>query len=330
MRAMQQEYDLIILDQCGPPYDGLTPVFGGLGGSEWENILLAEGFAAQGYKVCIINSFRFPSRVNNVDYWSIDYLNQNPFKCKTLLVTRSANVPHEKIEFDNLRFWFTDLPNESMVANLGNWLCPGKPGLGICVSQFHCSTFPANWNFDFIYNMIPDWVYSYQGKLKNPNRYIYASAACKGLDATVDLWSQMKKNYFMKKAELGVCHPGYDKVDEKKLKDNKIVFLGSLPFTLLVEQMSQCQSLFYINTMPETFCISAVLAEVLCVTPQILVLQHPGALQEVLANPQMVFGDLELFQKNVFENAKMPPKLNPAKDYRVSSILPQWQKILKI
>lgn len=325
-----QKYDLIIYDGIGLPYTGTTYRTGGLGGSEFEIILLAEGLASKGYKIAVLNGFRFPATEFGVDYWPLDILNTNTIECKTLLLMRNSQFPMGKIDYDNVRFWLTDLPNENMITQLANWCAPGRPGLGICVSQWHRSLFPATWNFTSIYNMIPDWVYELEPKTKNSTKYIYASAAVKGLDSTIEVWKELKKSYFLKKAELNVCHPGYDKVDADKLAANKINLLGTLPFHKLVEEMRTTQHMMYANALPETFCIVGTLAEVLGVTPQVLVIQHPGALPEVLSNNQFVMNDFELFSKTVFENAKTPPVLKKAKDYRISSILPQWIKELKI
>jgi hypothetical protein len=325
-----QKYDLIIFDNVGVPYTSTTLKSGGLGGSEFEVLLLAEGLAKSGYKVAVINAFKFPCTENGVDFWPADYLNNHTLNCKTLLIMRNSDVPVGRIEFDNIRFWFTDIPNEQQLTNLANWLTPGRPGVGICVSSWHKSLFPPMWNFSYIHNMIPDWVYDLSPKTKNPSKLMYCSAALKGLDQTIELWRELKKSYFLKKSELYVCHPGYDKVDSKKLETNKINFLGSLPFDKLVEELQTAQHLFYVNSFPETFCIVAALAEVLGVTPQVLTLQHPGALPEVVANSNFIVSDLTKFQKFVFDNAKTPPPLKKAKDYRVSTILPQWIKELKL
>ncbi len=323
-------YDLVLFDPCGVPYTGTTFRHGGLGGSEFEAVLLAEGLAEKGFKVAVLNSFKFPTHENGVDYWPHDILHTKTVKCKTLLMLRSFEVPYTKIEYENVRVWLTDLPNENTIAQMSPWAMPGRPGGVVCVSNWQRSLLPATWNTTTIYNMLPDWVYDLPAKTKTPGKNIYASAAVKGLDQTIDFWKELKKNYFLKKSELFVCHPGYDAIDVEKLKANKINFLGSLNFAQLVEELRTSQHMFFVNTMPETFGISPVLAEVLGVTPQVMYLQHSGALTEVLSNHQRVTSNADVFQQQVFDNAKNPPELKPAKDYRVSSILPKWIKELKL
>ncbi len=327
---MKLDYDLVIYDAVGVPCTGTTYRYGGLGGSEFEAILLAEGLAKLGYSVAYVNQFKFPTFEYGVQYFPLDYIDSNVLKCKTILVMRSSPFPYAKLDYENVRFWLTDLPNEQQVTTLAAWLAPGRPGRGVCVSGWHRSLFPQDWNFTHIYNMIPDWVYDLPPKPKNPNKYVYISAALKGLDQTVDAWREFKKSYFLKKAELNVAHPGYDRIDHKKLQDNKINFLGSMPFHLLVQELETAKHMFFVNTFPETFSIAAVLAETMGVTPQILCTQHPGALPEVLTNTNMLTSNVPAYQQKVFENAKTPPVLMKAREYKQSVIVQQWIKELAL
>jgi hypothetical protein len=52
------------------------------------------------------------------------------------------------------------------------------------------------------------------------HRYVYGSAAMKGLAPTLELWRELKrsKSYHWRKAELVVCSPGYDAIDPKLLE----------------------------------------------------------------------------------------------------------------
>lgn len=327
---MLQNYDLVIFDPHGVAYTSTTHRHGGLGGSEFEVVLLAEALAQKGVKIAVLNAFKFPTVEYGVHYWPHDILRLHTVKCKTLLMLRSFDVPYTRIEYDNVRFWITDIPDQNTVNQMSPWAMPGRPGNVVCVSNWQRSMLPPMWNTTTIHNMIPDWVYDLGPKAKVPGKNIYASAALKGLEPTIEFWKELKKNYFMKKSELFVCHPGYDAIDVEKLKANKINFMGSLSFPQLVEEMRTSEKMFMVSSLPETFGISPVLAEVLGVVPQIMFMQHPGALTEVLANSDRVTGNADLFQKQVFDNAKELPVLKPANDYRVSKILPKWQKELKL
>lgn len=332
---MSYDYDVIIYDPLGLACTGTTYRHGGLGGSEFEYILLAEGLAENGFKVAVINNFNFHCFEYGVMYYPLHHLEMvKSISCKTLLVLRTSNVPTNKIDFDHLKIWLTDLPNEHSVAMISQWVSPGRGGQAICVSKWQRDLFPANWQFSYVHNMIPDWVYNQDPVAKNPQKYIYGSAALKGLEQTVSVWEELKKNgkssYFFKKAELYVATPGYDAVKKEQLDKAKVHLLGSMPFHLLVQEMKTSSYWFFVNALPETFCIVGALAEACGVLPQVLTLEDPGALPEVLSNNKFVTSDKDVFIENLIKTAKERPPPLPPKDYRVSTILPKWIKELEL
>lgn len=325
---MNPEYfDVILLDMVGVPYSGLTPRYTGLGGSEFETLLLAESLAKKNLKVLILNKTGAISIEYGVTYYPITILDFRNFKCKNLIALRNSPIPYEKIDFDNVFIWTTDLPNNESFIHFANWCGKGRPGTLVCVSDWQKSMYPPEWNVKTIYNMLPDWVYDYKAE-KNKNNYIYASAAMKGLPQTIEMWKEHKKNYFLKKANLSVCSPGYDSVDMDVMNKNKISFLGNLPFHDVVETIGKSGFMYYVNTHPETFCIVAALAEAVNTPVMGLCLANPGALPEVLTGPFLT-NNQEEFTKNIMETAKNYPAQVNKKDYRISKILPQWLSLLK-
>lgn len=91
----------------------------------------------------------------------------------------------------------------------------------------------------------------------------------------------------------------------------------------MIEEIASSQALFYVNDMPETFCIVAALCEALGTKMHILTLRGDGALKEVL-NTDCVYNDYMEFIKN----AKKMKKLSAPRDYRISTIFKQWEKLL--
>ncbi len=183
----------------------------------------------------------------------------------------------------------------------------------------------------FIYNSLPDEVYEYKAsRTKELTKFIYASAAMKGLNETVSFFKTMKKDYFFKKAELTVLSPGYDKPSNDILNDKKLTFKGALPFQNVVKELAASNAMLYVNTMPETYGISVVLSEVLGTTPFVLFTNHAGALPEVL-NSDHVMSNPELMYEHLVEFSKNPnPKRVQAKDFRTSKIMPLWRELLKV
>lgn len=328
---MSRKYHVVVFDGVGTPYTGNSYRNEGLGGSEFETILLVEALAEKGYDVAVINRrTEVMCKENGVEYHPFASLEFNRFQCKTALIIRNSPIP-STITFDSIRFWFTDIPNQEQISQLNDWIGHGAIGKGVCVSNWHRSLFPSDYKMDAIYNMIPDWVYDMEPKAKDNNKHIYSSSALKGLDPTVALWREFKEEGFFDKAQLNVCHPGYDNVDPERLKANNINLLGSLSFPDLVEELRTTGNMFYVNAFAETFCIAAVLAEVLGVTPHILTVGEVGALKEVMSNPDFVsINNVGEFRKRIQDGIAKPHVLNKTKDYRVSTILPQWIQQLNL
>lgn len=323
------DFDVIIFDSVGMPFIGSSPRFGGLGGSELEEILLAEGLAKMGLTVACINNIPYGAVQNGVYYFSTEVFGFHKFKTKSLVTLRNSPIPLEYIDFDKHFVWVTDLPNPGY--DIINKMVEQRPNTQvITVSQWHNSLFPQHWKKTFVYNQIPDDVYKVK-ELKHKDRikFIYASAAQKGLDETVNFWKTIKKEYPFKKSELTVLSPGYDQPSKNSL-DAKITFKGAMNFYDTVREISSSQAMLYINKMPETFGISPVMSEVLGVPPFILCLNQPGALLETLNSPYIT-NSQEQYYKWLLEFEKNPSKfVTKGKDYRSSTIMPIWRDILSV
>jgi len=318
------DFDVILVDTIGMPFIGSTAIYNGMGGSEFEQILLLEELVKNGKSVMSINNTPVAAFEKGVHYYPKDVLKFQNFKCKTLIVERTTPVP-TNIEFEKLLIWATDMPNDTYSVH-GPWFNNPKATL-VSVSDWHGSLFANIQNKKTIYNMIPDSVYDMK-VAKNFNKFIYTSAGIKGLNETVEFFKEIKKNYFFKKTELLVLNPGYDKVDVELLKKNKINFGGTLPFGNVLMETANSGVLFYVNKMPETFGISVVLAEILGCAPFVLCLNGFGALKEV-SNSPYITNNVDEFQKNLIEFTKKQNSYkNPAQDFRSSKIIKDWLAVI--
>ncbi len=314
------KYDLIILDAVGVPFTGYTPDFGGLGGSEWEQVLLLEALAAKGLRIASINRLPSWSKVRGVDYWPLGTLEYEKFECKSLVLERQSPRPLEGIvKADNVFRWITDANAELPADNADI----------VCVSAWQRALLPASISSaHVIHNMLPDWVYDL-----SPNRntqaqsFIYASAAVKGLAQTLQYFQSMRKTKEYRKATLKVLNPGYDL--PRGIDIEGVTFLGALPFKRVVEEMQTCRSMLMTSTFPETFGIVQVLAEVLGLN--VFVHQSAGkdALSEV-CNSSGITHDPHKFNTAISLFATNPQEWKPvkSKDFRVSTILPRWLDVL--
>ncbi len=326
---LPEDFDVIIFDSIGTPFIGSTPRLGGLGGSEFQEILLAEGLSKLGLNVLCINNTPYGAFQNGVWYFSPEIFSCKKFKTKCLITLRNSQIPIEYIDFEKHFVWLTDLPNPNY--EIINKMVEQRPNTQIItVSQWHNSLFPGNWKKTFIYNQIPDEVYNLKEfKQKDKTKFIYASAAQKGLDETVNFWKILKKEYAFKKSELVVLSPGYDQPSKEAI-DGKIIFKGAMPFYDTVREISSSNAMLYVNKLPETFGISPVLAEILQCPPFVLCLNQPGALLETLNTPYVTNNQEQYFQW-LLDFSKNPNKyISSPKDYKTSTIMPMWREVLGV
>ncbi len=328
---LPEKFDVIFFDAVGTPYIGSTPRLQGLGGSEFQTILVAEGLAKAGLSVMCFNNTPFAAQENGVWYFPKDALRYRKYKTKALVNLRNSQLPTEYVEYDRLYIWVTDLPGPHY--DIINHIAKQHPDATlITVSKWHHDVFTTPLKKVFIYNSIPDAVYDYsvKNKSKDVTKFIYASAAMKGLNETVSFFKAMKKDYFFKKAELSILSPGYDSPSKEILDDKKLIFKGALPFQDVVKELAASNVLLYVNTMPETYGISVVLSEILNCTPFVLYTNHAGALPEV-SNSPYIMANPELFYSELVDFVKNPNKKKlEAKDFRLSKLLPVWREVLKV
>lgn len=315
---------VILFDTNGIDYIGDDIEKKGMGASESQAIFLLEEFARLNYKVICLNNTKINKEVNGVLYLSNNSIETFNFKCEHLILHRSSIIP-KIIKHKKCYQWVTDnnnhlnLPYYDIIEN-------NKCKL-ITLSKYSYDQYPENWNKHIINFIIPDWVYNYElPKIKSD--YVYASSLMKGYESTLNHWIYIKNKYklFANKS-LNVCLPGYDNPNfDLNDKHNQINYLGTLNFKQVVDLLSKSEGLFYVNTMQETFCVTAVLAEILKATPHILCLNGYGALKEVL-NSNTVTNNTKEF----FENISLEKKcnINP-NSFHSRKIIQEWQKIFDL
>jgi hypothetical protein len=313
--------DIILFDNIGSPYDGNTMHESGMGGSEFQAILLLEELAKEGYKIICLNNYNTESFVNGVLYAPNTYINKYNFKCNNLIIHRYSDIP--KIAHKKAFMWATDLNG---VHNLKFYkLFEEKKLTLITLSQFQNDLFPKFWDKHIIYFMIPDWVYEYSIP-ENKKNFIYASSLMKGYSSTLPMWKYLKDQKILSNTDmLNVCLPGYDNpVQDISDEDYGVNYLGTLKFKEVIELMAKCRGMFYVNTMPETFGISVVLADILKTTPFVYGVNNLGGLPELVNNKYLTVDMQEYI--NMFKNYSTSDS-NP-KNFRPKMVIKWWKKIL--
>ncbi len=316
--------NVILFDTNGIDYVGDDIEKKGMGASESQAIFLLEEFAKLNYKVICLNNTKINKEVNGVLYLSNNNIEKFNFKCEHLILHRNSAIP-KNIKHKKCYQWITD---NNSYSNLSYYdLIDNNKCKLVTLSKYSYDQYPANWNKHIINFIIPDWVYNYElPKIKSD--YVYASSLMKGYESTLNYWIYIKNKYkSLANKSLNVCLPGYDNPNfDLNDKHNQINYLGTLNFKQVVDLLSKSEGLFYVNTMQETFCVTAVLAEILKATPHILCLNGYGALKEVL-NSNTVTNNT----KDFFENILLEKKCNINPNlFNSKKIIQEWQKVFDL
>jgi len=291
-----------------------------LGGTEFQILLLMDEYNKLGKKVVCFNNNLQASTCNGIEFIPRKQLSNYSVRCKNLVTSRYSRIPLD-IQFEKCFIWMHDVAMPGVISYAPLFESSNKFTI-VCPSQWSRSLFPAEWPVRVINNMIPDWVYSF--KPTQPKKdFIYASAALKGLQETLIFWDHINKNHLISNTKLKILSPGYDTPDRSNFTQNSLSFLGALPFHRVVEEIANSKALFYVNNLPETFCIVAVLCEILGTPMHILTLRGDGALPETI-NTSCIYHDYMRFIKDVNNMTT----LRASKDYRISTIFKQWLQLL--
>lgn len=313
--------DIILFDTVGAAYVGEDLITKGMGGSESQAIFLLEEFVKLGKKVICLNNTTVEKEYNGVLYLPNTSTQQYQFKCNHLILHRNSIIPR-RIKHKKCYQWVTD---NNSPSNLPYYelIDSGKCKL-VTLSKYSNNQYPSDWDKHVINFMIPQWVYDYELP-QNKSNFVYASSIMKGYSYTLQNWVYLKDRVAsLKNKSLNVCLPGYDNPQtDISIAKYDVNYLNTLTFKQVVDLLASAEGLFYVNVMPETFCVSAVLAEILKATPYIYCTNGYGALREVL-NSDTVTDDIKQF----FNDVSTQRKFNvDVKNYWTDIVLAQWLKL---
>lgn len=250
----------------------------GLGGSETAVIEIAKRLAEidNKHKVMVVGANIIPDFIDGVTYLKTDEAKQvlSGQDVHTLI---GVNYIHFLEEMGHLNakqniFWLHNMEhfpyhNGEVMANNGDYVYQ-DPRLTIvlCVSQYQrdvvAQTFPdIAGKLRVVGNGI-NTVGEYPSESYDiiPRRFIYSSAADRGLDKVLELWPGIKSKYM--DAELVVCTPSYAMGDFsdriQAMEQLGVTIKGNLSKKELYKEIVQCEFWIYPTTYDETFCITAL------------------------------------------------------------------------
>lgn len=260
-------YDVTIYDAVGVGVSHKLYELKGLGGSEFQQLLLAESLAENGNSVLYVSK-NPSSYTQKYEHGKIDYKPLGTdFETNNLILIRNSSYAWETGKFKKVFVWAHDTNYGDLYPSAHSAMFKNIDATLICVSQWQAKLFePLGWKTIVIPNMIPDSVFSTDTSNKK-KQFIYASAAWKGLPNTISIFNQLKNSPKFSDYKLKILSPGYENFDGNHLSSNDIEWVGSVKFSEVVQNIAESEALLYYNTMAETFGIVPLLAAQLQTTP---------------------------------------------------------------
>lgn len=328
--------DVLMLNSIGPAFTPESVRAGGIGGSELEIVQIAEALTARGHRVVIANTTKEVLEQRGITVIPIAL--SSDWQTHALYVERMT-VPPTTMRCRRGLVRATDVCCQPYDVHRPT-LESGAAGL-VGVSRWQVDGFTYARERHVVPPMLgetPAW-----GK-KVPGRFVYASAPLKGLEATLAKWRSMKVRHgkVLRKARLVIVTPGHfdfyaDRMPELTQADKAmgISYQGSPTVEEYRRLIASAEGLFYVNTMPETFCCAAAFAERSNTRTHILCKNGKGGIPEALVNPLLLTGDEAEFERMFLEAWQVAEDrgrfyATQVPDRRPEALAPMWEAMLQL
>ena len=320
---IELKFDVMFYDSIGMRFNDDVVTQHAVGGSEFVLWQLAHEMGRRGLKVLVqLSRHRGTQDV----YQNVTYRYgaiRQPLEINHLIHHRYSDQSYEpKVTWKTRSFLCSDLWGKHY-ADLERMVVPGNV---VCVSPWQSAQFPADWSVTTIPNPLPSQVYESTETNRDPRVFVYASAALKGLESTLKMWHKVRNIYpELKDSRLRVLSPGYDDAASLCLPQYEgVQFVGSVPFHQVLNEFRCAAGLFFVNDFPETFCITAAVAEAAGARVHCW-MRNGGAISDTVNSP-LVSTSEEAFIKdfhNFYKNTTNSGTASPQR-YDVATIVDIW------
>lgn len=281
-------FDVIFYDAIGGPTTRKSTDERPTGGGELHLVQIAEALTKRGRTCAIVNGASCEE--NGVRYFPHAAAAQ--LECRTLVVNRYSPNPTTARQRTIIHAIDPDNPAYDVHTPLFR---AGTPI--VAVSRWAATTFTRATGPKYVINPCLDPIPSYP---KDPNRFIYASAAIKGLKRTLRVWTEMKQRYAsLADARLEIASPGYGPPDPRDVASAPdCSYVGDLTPRDHRMFIASAAGLFFVNDHTETFCCVGALAELARTRAHILCEKGLGGIPEALTNHRLLTTDRERFEED--------------------------------
>jgi len=347
------EYDVVFFDTVSSVYQENTPNERGIGGSELEVIILSQELAAAGFSVLILNDpiahrqstpdVREPIVSKSGVHYASCRQEFPKIECGTLILQRFSAIPsHDVIKRDHTVVWLHDAcnnPNDATAIGLAT--ATKASAHPVFVSDWQRGTYPQHAvgrHSRVIPNMVPRLLFDDRWRsTPQEDTMVYASAAVRGLDATLTAWADPRVAAGGRTI-LEIMGPVYDPPPDQpdllhvksESLDGRIRLRGSLPLPALVERLAASRGLLFVNTWPETFCLLVAYSEALGKPARFVAMSAEGfgGVREAMVNSKFLYkrNDWDRFLSDLAREISSDERLEvtPVRKFHPETVMPLW------
>lgn len=314
--------DVLMFDRIGGAFSRSSIDKGGLGGSELEMVQVATELAKRGHKVVVANGVTTPIDEEGVRY--VPWQQAPQYAPKKAFYIQRSSVPEAGSGL-------AILPQVRIVVRANDVYCK-EYDAHRAILETGRAALVANtkWQADlFTYAkekiVIPPMLGEIPVVGRSPGLFVYASGAMKGWDATIAMWRKLQEKYpdAMAGKRLVPISPGWGKVPVEEAVD------GLTPAEYRT-WLATAEGLFFVNTMPETFCCAAALAERAGTRTHILCKAGFGGLTESVVHRAYITENETEFEVKFIEALGRQPSryADLLADLSPEAIGAEWEKVL--
>jgi predicted O-methyltransferase YrrM/tetratricopeptide (TPR) repeat protein len=323
--------DVLMFDRIGGAFSRSSLDRGGLGGSEIEMVQVATALAKRGHRVVVANGIASPVEEDGVHY--VPWQQAPQYAPTRAFYIQRSSVPEAGSGL-------VIVPQVRVIVRANDVYCP-EYDVHRAILESGRAALVANteWQanlFGFAKEkiVIPPMLGEIPKFTFEAGLFIYASGAMKGWDATIAMWRRLRAKYpdAMAHARLKAISPGWGQVGTTAATDD-FAAEEATPEEYR-GWIARAEGLFFVNTMPETFCSVAALAERAGTRTHILCRNGFGGIPEAVVDRTLITANETEFEVKFIEALSKPyvrPDGLPAlRDLSPDALVEDWEKALGI
>ncbi len=326
-------FDIVMFDALSKTYyDRITLEKNAMGGTEATVVRVAEGLAALGLKVCVMQArpaYFEPTMGQHCFFMHADDYSKEKVTCRHYIQLRAAANSH-LFPTAKKYLWMHDVAGKEDTDHAEDIRKNNITVIG--VSKWHRDNIREflpdyEHKIKYIYNPVEEKLYDIGEKntMYDRNTIVWTASPHKGLKKALDLFTEIKKKN--DKMNFIIFNPGYYTLDTSQVSlVPGVNVYGPMNCLSVWNVVKSALCVFYPTEWTETFGLVAAEANALG-TP--LITYKLAALAETVSSPnQFIKSDEEAIQRVLDWSTNGRPMVRGDDDFKKENVIVAWVKLL--